>query len=654
MTGIMARMKVIAAVASIQVAAAHAASVTCLYAVGGTAEFRDFLRQSAGCELVFYGKLSELPIAMATNALFAIAPRYAKGEKVVAPLTPDELAAFEDAAKRGNRFYFENVCSESAKSCEFLGVETYGDRILPFGQKILESDAGLLQLLSGGYLPGARYAQGKIKERPSVAASVSDALGVGAVFIPAQERSPAVAVSADGRRASSLVRLARFEPLRMRPYSRWRTFYAKLFAPLLGVEESNVVGAFEKIWPNNVSAAGKRPADDVVKSALEWHEKSGLFFAPDGTKGMRETLVAYDLTWGRPALRTDAHMMTGALFAQAGKVYGRQDWVRLGCNIADFMLARGNQTDKGYFRWFDKETPGYCSHAVYATDHGRAMLAVVNLYEATGEKRYLESARKAADAFLDWQSDDGLVTVWFDLEWKDVPPRGHDENPVCYYDNIPALFKLAKFTGEKKYSDAALRCVRTMSRKFPDFDLGKGVFYSANSIYGRYLLIAAAAQRATDDDFSESINGVLDFYGKNQHEKGGISEIKIRLVAHEEAGVGIGDGSDHIADLLYCNNFSFAALSILMKLPPEKVKGIDIAKARRIYGKLRDFLSEVQIASPEVRLDGAWMRAYDMDEGEWHGLNKDLGWGPYCIETGWTMGTIPAVFLFDGREGSYF
>jgi hypothetical protein len=225
---------------------------------------------------------------------------------------------------------------------------------------------------------------------------------------------------------------------------------------------------------------------------------------------------------------------------------------------------------------------------------------------------------------------------------------------VCYYDNIPALFKIAKLTGERKYSDAALKCVRTMSAKFPNFDFGSSAFYSANSVYGRYLLIAAAAQRATDDDFSASINGVLDFYGKNQHDKGGISEINIRLVAHEEAGVGIGDGSDHIADLLYCNNFSFAALSILMKLPPEKVKGIDMDKARRIYGKLRDFLTEVQIESPEVRLDGAWMRAYDMDVGEWHGLNKDLGWGPYCIETGWTMGTIPAVFLFDDREGSYF
>ena len=649
----MTRMSMIAALASLQVAA-HAAPVSRVCAVGGLAEFREFLRQSAGCELVFRKKLSELPLATATNALFAIAPRYAIGEKVVPPFTPEELAAFADAARRGNRFYFENVCSEGAKSCAFLGVETFGDRIVPLGQKILESDAGLLQIIGGGYLPGARCAQGAIRNRPSVAASVSDALGVGAVFVPAQERSPAVAVSADGRRASSLVRLACFEPLRMRPYSRWRAFYAKLFAPLLGVEESKVAGVFEKAWANNVAASGKRASDDVVRAALAWHEKSGRLFSPDGRKGMREAVLFSGSFGWRSELRTDCNLMTGALFVHAGKMYERDDWTALGRNLADNILDRGNQTDEGYFRWFDREASGYGKHFVYATDHGRSMLAVANLYEATGDRRYLDAARKAADAFLAWQSDDGLVTICFDLRKSSRPEKGHSENPVCYYDNIPALFKIAKHTGERKYSDAALKCVRTMSAKFPNFDFGSSAFYSANSVYGRYLLIAAAAQRATDDDFSASINGVLDFYRKNQHDKGGISEIDIRLVAHEEAGVGISDGSDHVADLLYCNNFSFAALSILMKLPPEKVKGIDMAKARRIYGKLRDFLSEVQIASPEVRLDGAWMRAYDMDVGEWHGLNKDLGWGPYCIETGWTMGTIPAVFLFDGKEGSYF
>ncbi|MBE6383471.1 MAG: hypothetical protein E7049_10750 [Lentisphaerae bacterium] len=94
----MTRMSMIAALASLQVAA-HAAPVSRVCAVGGLAEFREFLRQSAGCELVFRKKLSELPLATATNALFAIAPRYAIGEKVVPPFTPEELAAFADAAR---------------------------------------------------------------------------------------------------------------------------------------------------------------------------------------------------------------------------------------------------------------------------------------------------------------------------------------------------------------------------------------------------------------------------------------------------------------------------------------------------------------------------------------------------------------------------
>ena len=88
--------------------------------------------------------------------------------------------------------------------------------------------------------------------------------------------------------------------------------------------------------------------------------------------------------------------------------------------------------------------------------------------------------------------------------------------------------------------------------------------------------------------------------------------------------------------------------------PPEKVKEIDIAKARRIYAKLRDFLAETQISSSIPKFDGAWMRAYDMDIDEYYGLDKDKGWGAYCIETGWMTGYIPLVFMYEGEQGSYF
>lgn len=39
------------------------------------------------------------------------------------------------------------------------------------------------------------------------------------------------------------------------------------------------------------------------------------------------------------------------------------------------------------------------------------------------------------------------------------------------------------------------------------------------------------------------------------------------------------------------------------------------------------------------------MRAYDMDNAEYYGCDKDFAWGPYCILTGWVTGTVPLVFL---------
>ena len=48
------------------------------------------------------------------------------------------------------------------------------------------------------------------------------------------------------------------------------------------------------------------------------------------------------------------------------------------------------------------------------------------------------------------------------------------------------------------------------------------------------------------------------------------------------------------------------------------------------------------------------MRAYDMDIDEYYGLDKDKGWGAYCIETGWMTGYIPLVFMYEDEHGSYF
>ena len=66
------------------------------------------------------------------------------------------------------------------------------------------------------------------------------------------------------------------------------------------------------------------------------------------------------------------------------------------------------------------------------------------------------------------------------------------------------------------------------------------------------------------------------------------------------------------------------------------------------------FLLSTQITEEDNRLCGGWMRAYDMENGEYYGVNKDLGWGPYCIMGGWIMGFFPLLLLADNEEPSIY
>jgi hypothetical protein len=41
-------------------------------------------------------------------------------------------------------------------------------------------------------------------------------------------------------------------------------------------------------------------------------------------------------------------------------------------------------------------------------------------------------------------------------------------------------------------------------------------------------------------------------------------------------------------------------------------------------------------------INGAWARALDVDRMEVFGLTADAGWGPWAIETGWTVSVVSA------------
>jgi hypothetical protein len=61
-----------------------------------------------------------------------------------------------------------------------------------------------------------------------------------------------------------------------------------------------------------------------------------------------------------------------------------------------------------------------------------------------------------------------------------------------------------------------------------------------------------------------------------------------------------------------------------------------------------------QIRDADHRIDGGWMRAFDMAGREYYGVNRDKDWGPYCIMGGWVMAFIPLILLGEMGEESIY
>lgn len=94
---------------------------------------------------------------------------------------------------------------------------------------------------------------------------------------------------------------------------------------------------------------------------------------------------------------------------------------------------------------------------------------------------------------------------------------------------------------------------------------------------------------------------------------------------------------DPLCDLLYTGNFALVGLHEAAA-----------ATGDHLYAEAGDrlsaFLCRIQIRSERhPELDGGWFRAFDFGRWDYWASNADVGWGAWCIESGWTQAWITAV-----------
>ncbi len=167
-------------------------------------------------------------------------------------------------------------------------------------------------------------------------------------------------------------------------------------------------------------------------------------------------------------------------FAEAGRALGRADYVAAAVRNATFVLDAMRADGRLLRTW----RGGGARLKGYLEDHAMVAAALLDVYEATFERRWLDEARRLADAMLDLFWDDeleGFYDTGRDHERLVVRPRNLFDNAVPSGSAvaIEALLRLRVLTGETRYEQRALAALRPMADLMARHPTGFGRFLCA-------------------------------------------------------------------------------------------------------------------------------------------------------------------------------
>jgi uncharacterized protein YyaL (SSP411 family) len=166
--------------------------------------------------------------------------------------------------------------------------------------------------------------------------------------------------------------------------------------------------------------------------------------------------------------------------AEAGAALDRADYLAAATANAEFVLREMREGGRLLRTWKD----GRAKLKAYLEDYAMVAAALVELYEATFERRWLDEARTLAGDLLRLFWDDevnGFYDTGNDHERLIVRPRNLFDNAVPCGGSvaIETLLRLAVLTGEPDYEARALRALRPMGDLMSRYPAGFGRFLCA-------------------------------------------------------------------------------------------------------------------------------------------------------------------------------
>ena len=457
----------------------------------------------------------------------------------------------------------------------------------------------------------------------------------------------------------SVTPLASFVKSRFAPRCDWQNLMGRLVGFLAGSDPVKIEYE-QEVRP--LYEADEELPDDVEMHAFrrnaDWFYRE-MIYNHHGSIGVFEGLTSIiDVTgrqWIMPALRGDCLgecSAVGALdYVISGERAGREMAEGLIKTMLDTPKVRdccpASQTFGSLF--FDDT-----NRAVYGDDNSRAALGAILAEELLDDPKHAKKLLQLGYSLLRTTGPNGLRRPsliqpehFQGKTWKNYRNENYEKVHPHYQAWHWALnLQLYKLSGDRDFLDSAKAALAEANKCFPDFYWQNG----ATGDWARILLPYAMLVEVEDTPEHRAwLKKVADFYVDKLNEHFTAPEVMGKLeLGHYpapscNADHGRGEAAlvqfngDPACDLLYSVNYGFAGLhEAYMATGDEKYKNA-------LDGMAKFFCRIQAFSGSQPYINGAWLRGFDYDLWEFFGSASDSGWGPWCVETGWTNSWIAAT-----------
>lgn len=461
-------------------------------------------------------------------------------------------------------------------------------------------------------------------------------------------------------------RISNFNRSRFSPRDRWLSVVRYIVEWLLGQPAGETLfdgleKPYELLTADPKSIEFEKRLYTCIDKGINWFKNAGILIhnGKDGVKeGMATEIDADGNQRMLTGVRDDCSGETALPYFLNYLLRNRAEDLAVSDNLLDFCFDCFQIKDKGLFegmtRWTDTGW-GVC----YQDDVARAILPQLFKCLILKNDTHLPDCARALNFLVRTTGTDGMRksrTDNVDLTPQEVE-RLHSTPgnfPSTHYNGYywAALLLANKLTGIAEYKNVAVRGLEALMAVYPNTRRE----HSQTQELCRMILPLAYLYWVTGEEKHKAwLYQVASDLQPMRHRSGAYIEWDEGYKAHRYSVNGgecslLTKNGDPVVDMLYSLNW----------LPSAFIQAYFItgdSYFKDLWKGIAGFMVSAQIHSANKQIDGGWTRALDVKRMEVFALPNDIGWGPWAMESGWTVAEICSglmMGLLEDKLKGYF